>query len=83
LLGGNVVQFVSREGAKGNKIIRGNKLNGDVEQLVKAVIETGLKLHIDMGSGLMESVYETGFDLSSIGKPANWLANELRCRSIC
>jgi GxxExxY protein len=33
-------------------------LSGDVEQLVKAVIDTGLKLHIDLGPGLMESVYE-------------------------
>ena len=34
-------------------------MSGDVEQLVKVVIDTGFKLHIDMGPGLMESVYET------------------------
>jgi GxxExxY protein len=33
-------------------------LGGDIEELVKVVIDTGLKLHIDMGPGLMESVYE-------------------------
>jgi GxxExxY protein len=54
----NVVQFVSREGAKRKKIIRGYGLSGNVEQLVKVVIDTGLKLHIDLGPGLMESVYE-------------------------
>lgn len=35
-----------------------NELSGDIEQLVKVVIDTGLKLHIDLGPGLMESVYE-------------------------
>jgi GxxExxY protein len=34
-------------------------LSRDIEQLVKVVIDTGLKLHIDLGPGLMESVYET------------------------
>ena len=33
-------------------------MSGDIEQLVKVVIDTGLKLHIDLGPGLMESVYE-------------------------
>ena len=33
-------------------------MKGDIEQLVKVVIDTGLKLHIDLGPGLMESVYE-------------------------
>ena len=33
-------------------------MSGDIEQLVKVVIATGLKLHIDLGPGLMESVYE-------------------------
>lgn len=52
------MQFVSREDAKENKIIRGCGLSGVVERLVKVVIDTGLKLHIDLGPGLMESVYE-------------------------
>ena len=33
-------------------------MKDDIEQLVKVVIDTGLKLHIDLGPGLMESVYE-------------------------
>ena len=33
-------------------------MKGDIEHLVKVVIDTGLKLHIDLGPGLMESVYE-------------------------
>ena len=33
-------------------------MSDDVEQLVRVVIDTGLKLHIDLGPGLMESVYE-------------------------
>ena len=33
-------------------------MGGDIEQLVKVAIDTGLKLHIDLGPGLMESVYE-------------------------
>lgn len=33
-------------------------MSGDIEQLVKVVIDTALKLHIDLGPGLMESVYE-------------------------
>jgi GxxExxY protein len=52
------VQFVSREGAKWNKIIRASVLSVEIEQLVKKVIDTGLKLHIDLGPGLLESVYE-------------------------
>jgi GxxExxY protein len=58
LLRWNVVQFVSREGAKWNKIIRANVLSVEIERLVKTVIDTGLKLHIDLGPGLLESVYE-------------------------
>ena len=30
----------------------------DIEQIVKLVIDTGLKVHIDVGPGLLESVYE-------------------------
>ena len=33
-------------------------MKGDIEHLVKVVIDTGLKLHIDLGPGLMDSVYE-------------------------
>jgi GxxExxY protein len=33
-------------------------LNDDVEQLGKVVIDTGFKLHIDLGPGLLETVYE-------------------------
>ena len=33
-------------------------MSGVVERLAKVVIDTGLKLHIDLGPGLMESVYE-------------------------
>ena len=36
-------------------------MSGDIEQLVKVVIDTGLRLHIDLGPGLMESVYEAVF----------------------
>ena len=30
----------------------------DIEQIVKLVIDTGLNVHIDVGPGLLESVYE-------------------------
>ena len=33
-------------------------MKSDIEHLVKVVIDTGLKLHIDLGPGLMETVYE-------------------------
>ncbi|HEV7233046.1 MAG TPA: GxxExxY protein [Sphingorhabdus sp.] len=36
-------------------------MSGDIEQLVKTVIDAGLKLHIDLGPSLMESVYEAVF----------------------
>ena len=52
------MQFVSREAAKSNKIIRRSVLERDIEQIVKLVIDTGLNVHIDVGPGLLESVYE-------------------------
>jgi GxxExxY protein len=33
-------------------------LDHDIEAIVKVVIDTGFKLHIDVGPGLFESVYE-------------------------
>jgi GxxExxY protein len=33
-------------------------LDHDIEAIVKVVIDTGFKLHIDVGPGLLESVYE-------------------------
>lgn len=36
-------------------------MRGDIEQLVNVAIDSGLKLHMDLGPGLMESVYEAVF----------------------
>ncbi len=33
-------------------------LSAEIERLASAVIDCGLKVHIDLGPGLMESVYE-------------------------
>jgi iron complex transport system substrate-binding protein len=44
-------------------------LSDDIEKLASIVVDCGLKVHIDLGPGLMESVYETilGHRLGKIG----------------
>jgi GxxExxY protein len=53
-----VVLDVSREDKKQKKVRR-LVLNEGIEHLATLVIDCGLKTHIDLGPGLMESVYET------------------------
>jgi GxxExxY protein len=49
------VKFVSRKGAKGNK---GAVMDERLEEIASIVIDTALGIHVDIGPGLMESVYE-------------------------
>lgn len=53
----HMLGFVSREDAKEREEREGSEM-ADIEELARLTIDCGLRIHKDLGPGLLESVYE-------------------------